>query len=83
MVDAVEAKKSLPGLYLIITAPDGPNQLEILESFLYYHQIKRGRQGKIVGIAYGMEEAKEQVRRMTEDVYRETGSVSLKAYFER
>lgn len=77
----VEEHRRFAFVWLIVTAPDGRNQLEILSPSEYYRQILRKGESKILGIACGMQEAMELVRQMTEDVYRATGAADIRGYF--
>ena len=79
----VDRQDKLSKIYLIITASGNVNQLEILEPSEYYKQRRRFGETLILGLAGSMSEAMQLVRMMTEDVYRETGNVNLKDFFEK
>ena len=79
----VEQEQNMLMLYLITLAPDLRNQLEIITPTVFYQQAKRWGDPMIVGIAWGMREAKEVLVQMTEDVYRELGRLDYRSYFER
>ncbi len=68
-------------IYLIALASNPENLFDIFHAA---HLKERGfyrRDLFIVGIASGYEEALEMVRRMIEDIYRETGSFRVREYF--
>lgn len=67
-------------VYLITLAPEEANQLEILTAPNYWRQAARKGTPMVVGLALGMREAREVVRRMVEDTYRATGGADVRAY---
>ena len=79
----VEQEQNMLMVYLITLSPDQRNQLEIITPTVFYQQAKRWGYPMIVGIAWGMREAKEVLVQMTEDVYRELGILDYRQYFER
>lgn len=70
--------------YLITLAPTAENQLEIITPFYYRKQAERnGNQPLILGVGFGMEEAREVVCRIVEEIYKKTGTAEVRQYFER
>ena len=83
IIQKVENRQNMMFVYLITVAPGERNQLEILAPEVLYRQEKRYGAPLIVGIAWGMREAKGLLVQITQDVYRETGTAELRNYFCR
>ncbi len=82
MIDKIEQKQELLRAYLITIAPDERNQLEIVTPTIYWKQaVRNGEEPMVVGLAWGMREAKEILVEMTEDVYRSLGKLDYRSYF--
>lgn len=82
LIDKIEQKQELLRAYLITIAPDERNQLEIVTPTIYWQQTERiGAEPMIVGLAWGMREAKEVLVEMTEDVYQSLGRLDYRSYF--
>lgn len=81
ILEKIEQKQNMLMVYLITLAPDTRNQLEIVTPTVFYQQAKRWGYPMIVGIAWGMREAKQVLLQMTEEVYHATGGLDYKAYF--
>ncbi len=82
LIQKIESGKTPVNTYLLTLAPGERNQLEILPVWDLRFRFNRQQLPLIVGIGCGKAEAFELVRRITEDVYRETGGAGLKKYFE-
>lgn len=82
MIAKIEQNQELLRAYLITIAPDERNQLEIVTPTIYWQQaVRNGTEPMIVGLAWGMHEAKEILVEMTEDVYRSQGKLDYRSYF--
>ena len=70
-------------VYLIMLAPTPMNQMEIVSPAEYRRQQRRnGTEPLILGVAVGMDEAKELVGEIVADVYRLTGTADVKGYYD-
>ena len=70
-------------VYLIMLAPTPVNQMEIVSPAEYRRQQRRnGTEPLILGVAVGMDEAKELVGEIVADVYRLTGTADVKGYHD-
>lgn len=80
ILQAVNSRKPMPGIYLITFASNGVDQLDILPLYMACHQMKKKRIPMLAGIGMGREEAFETVRRIAEDAYHATGSCHLQEF---
>ena len=70
-------------VYLIMLAPTPVNQMEIVSPAEYRRQQRRnGTEPLILGVAVGMDEAKELAGEIVADVYRLTGTADVKGYYD-
>ena len=70
-------------VYLIMLAPTPVNQMEIVSPAEYRRQQRRnGTEPLILGVAVGMDEAKELAGEIVADVYRLTGTADVKGYHD-
>ncbi len=83
LIQKIESGKTPVNTYLLTLATGAHNQLEIIPAWNLKFEHNRGKLPLIVGIGYGRAEAFELVRRITEEVYRETNRVDLREYFEQ
>lgn len=84
MIAKLEQKQDLLRAYLITLAPDEQNQLEIVAPTIYWRQAERNKyEPMIVGLAWGMREAREVLVEMTDEVYRSLGKLDYRSYFQR
>ncbi len=83
LIQKIESGKTPVNTYLLTLAPGEANQLEIVPAWNLKFERNRAKLPLIVGIGYGRAEAFELVRRITEDVYRETKGADLKEYFRQ
>ncbi len=83
LIQMIESGKTPVNTYLLTLAAGEENQLEIIPArdLKFWHN--RAQLPPVIGIGCGRAEAFELVRRITEDVYRETEGVRLRDYFER
>ncbi len=78
----VESGQIMRGLYLLILRTDVQNnQLEILTQKEFQKQLDRLEPLMIVGIAFESKEANDILVQITEQVYQETGTADIRAYF--
>lgn len=83
MIAKLEQKQDLLRAYLITLAPDEQNQLEIVAPTIYWRQAERNKyEPMIVGLAWGMREAREVLVEMTDEVYRSLGKLDYRSYFQ-
>lgn len=72
-----------PLFLLLIALPSSlDNQLEILSPQQYRRQAKQTGEPLIVGMAYGMQEARQVVTELVGEIVRRTGAAEVRAYFE-
>lgn len=83
LIREIEAGEAPANTYLVTLASGPHNQLEIVPARNVRMPAAHGELPMVVGIGCGRRETFELVRRITEDVYRETGDVRLREYFER
>ena len=69
------------GVYVLALSEAETEQIEIFPFYVLLQKAYKEREIMVVGIAEGMDNAKELLIKMTEDCLRETGTVSLKDYF--
>ncbi len=82
VVKRIEQGEDLPRLVLIVIREDTPNgQLEMYSQKQLKKNYDHIKPFMILGLAFGKEEAKELLVQITEDVYRETGTASIREYF--
>lgn len=82
IIRKVERREALWTVYLITLAPDERNQLEIVTPTVYYRQEERyGQLPVVVGLACGMQEAKNLLLKMAQDVYEKTKDADFRSYF--
>lgn len=82
IIQKVELRQELLRVYLITLSPDERNQLEIVTPTIYWRQVVRtGAEPMVVGLAWGMSEAKELLVEMTNEVYRNMGKPDYRSYF--
>lgn len=79
---SIEEEKYLPDVYLITIAAAVKDQLDCYESIQLFMPALRRRLKPIIGLAYGKEEAMSLLQTIAEDVYRETGGLRIRTYFE-
>ncbi len=82
VLEKLKKKETVFNVYLIILPRYPKKQLEFFDAVLLYQ--KRFRQElSLVGLASGYLEALDVVKRITEDVYRETNDADIKAFFDK
>lgn len=81
VIKAVENGKLTFAIFCITQASNPENLLDIISanelSFPYYQR----QEVRIIGLAGSKSEARELVRVMIEEIYRETGGFSVREYF--
>lgn len=80
LIQKIESGKTPVNTYLVTLAAGEKNQLEIIPAWNLKFWHNRQTVPMIVGIGCGRTEAFELVRRITEDVYRETNGAELREY---
>ncbi len=81
LIQKIESGKTPVNTYLVTLAPGEFNQLEIIPAWNLKFARDQAALPLIIGLGCGRVETYELVRRITEDVYRETNSADVKAYF--
>lgn len=81
LIQKIESGKTPVNTYLVTLAPGEANQLEIVPAWNLRFAHNQAALPLIVGLGCGRAETYELVRRITEDVYRETNGADVKAYF--
>lgn len=77
---SIRAGKPLPGLYLILFASNGVDQLDIIPSYFALRKHITERRPVLAGICFGRQEAFETVERMAADAFRVTGACRLQSF---
>lgn len=83
LIQKIESGKVPFNTYLLTLARGEANQLEIVPAWETGYLRGGPEEPVILGIGCGRSETFELVRRITEEVFRETGSAELRDYFER
>lgn len=83
LIQKIESGKTPVNTYLVTLASGTSNQLEIIPTWNLKFGHNRAELPMIIGIGCGILEVYELVRRITEDVYRETGKADIRGYFEQ
>ena len=83
LLQKIESEKFLPDTYVITPAAYGHHLFDIRPAALLTREEKENPDFLVLGVACGYGEAKEVVRRMVEDMYRETGGFDWNAYMAR
>ena len=78
----LETGKAVPGFFLITKPSNESNLFDILPAEALLFPYMKRQQIMVYGLAKGKEEAESMVVSMLEDVYRETGGLCCKEYFE-
>lgn len=76
IMTAVEQQEAVPGVYLVTLPVTDDGQLEVYPSWMPAQRFELYRSMTVVGVAAGYDDAKELVRRMVEDLVKETGDAS-------
>lgn len=79
---SIETKTYIKGVYLITLASGQDDQLDVFDSFQLNSPYLSGHLMPIIGIALGKEEAYMLVKNIAEDVYKYTGGLEIRRYFE-
>lgn len=69
--------------YVITPPSDGHNILDIYPASMLMHPLMADREIRILGIAYGYQEALEVAGAVVQDMYRATGGFCLNEFLER
>ncbi len=80
---SIETKTYIKGVYLITLASGQNDQLDVFDSIQLASPHLAGKMMPIVGIALGKTEAYTLVRDMAADVYKYTGGLEIRKYFEK
>ncbi len=83
LIQKIESGKTPPDTYLLTLASGPSNQLEIVPAWNLRFWYSRGSIPMVVGLGCGRREAFALVQKITEDVYRQTGGVMIRAYLEQ
>lgn len=81
IIKKAEQGAGMVSIYLIALASNPQNLFDIFHAAHLKEPAFYRRNPFIVGIASGYDEALELVRRMVEDIYRETGGFRVREYF--
>ena len=79
---SIEDEKYLPDVYLITIAGSDRDQLDLFHSIQLYMPALRRRLKPIIGVAIGREEGTALLQSIAADVYKETGGLYMRRYFE-
>ena len=78
----IDAGRYVPGVFLITEAENPSEQLEIIDNAYLQQKKIRDSLPRIVGLAYGKEEAFQIIRQIAAECMRETGGCDLAAYLK-
>lgn len=81
ILKSLKHKKWAMGIYIITLSDNDKNLLDIYDTIQFKQSKFRHNKLKAVGIAIGKDEAYELVAAIIDDVYKNTGSFNVKAYF--
>ena len=79
---SIEKKTYIKGVYLITLASGKNDQLDVYDSFMLNFSYQYRNIMPIIGIALGKDEAYRLVRDIAADVYKYTGGLEIRRYFE-
>ena len=79
---SIEKKTYLKGIYLITLASGRNDQLDVYDSYMLNFSYLYRDIMPIIGIALGQDEAYRLVRDIARDVYKYTGGLEIRKYFE-
>ena len=82
-IQKLQSCSLFPNVYLITLAGGKQNQLEFFSSILLQQQIIRESDLFVVGLADGYEEALELTEMITQEIYRETGTLEIRQTIEK
>lgn len=80
---SIEKETYIKGVYLITLASGMNDQLDVYDSFMLNFSYHYRNIMPIIGIALGQEEAYRLVRDIAADVYKYTGGLEIRKYFEK
>ena len=72
----------VPGIYLVTLPSNAQNLLDIIPSWNLRQKGYPKRELRIIGLAWGYDEAIELVQRMVQEVYDATGGVDIASYLK-
>lgn len=81
LIKVLKKKKLLIGLYVITTASNESNLLDIYEATQFLQPSLSKNNFMVVGIALGREEALAVVTQIIDDIYQQTGGFDIKKFF--
>lgn len=76
----LKRKKLLPSVYIVALSQGEQNQLELFSSVLLHQHVFDHTELFVVGITDGYDEALIFTEKMTDKVYRETGTADIRRY---
>lgn len=76
----IREKRMMPDTYVITLPESGNHILDIRPVLLLTKEEREGQGPLILGVASGMEEARELVRIMVDDMYKKTGEFDWNGY---
>ena len=79
---SIETKTFIKGVYLITLASGESDQLDVYDSYFLNFSYSYRNIKPIIGIALGQDEAYQLVRDIAADVYKYTGGLKIRKYFE-
>lgn len=82
ILEKLKKKETVLNVYLVILPRYPKKQLEFFDAVLL-HQKRFQGDLSLVGLASGYMEALDVVKRITEEVYRETKDADIKDFFEK
>ena len=80
IIRGIREKRYCPGVYVITPPSNGNNVLDIYPSYMLLLCDEREKELKILGIAYGYQEALELAGTIVSEMYEETGGFGLEEF---
>ncbi|MCI8661706.1 MAG: hypothetical protein HFG69_00315 [Hungatella sp.] len=80
IIQSIQEKSFRPGVFVITPPSNGNNVLDIYPSYMLLLCDEREKELKILGIAYGYQEALELAGTIVSEMYEETGGFGLEEF---
>lgn len=80
---AMKHKRWIPSVYLVVSATDRDNKIEIYETPQLAQPVFAKREFLVLGVAVGYGEAMDLVCTIVDDIYRSTGGINVEEYLRK
>ena len=80
VIKKIKKRHLTPGVYIVAFASNSMNLLDIIPTTELLQKGYPKEELYIIGLAFGMKEAKELVRQIVDETYQSTGGIAVKDY---